>query len=480
VNLSPIGPPLIAASRLLDRPAAALALAWTYPLGDQQPVIIDRRLVLLKPWILDDAEQRYVVLDAATGAVASRGVLPKARALCPAEWRSPEPLSSPTRQCEPFALVSVDLAHRSTRWQAPLADGAIVFGDNLGSIRGHTNLVRVDPGTQRIEHARIDETTGLVQGLPALHGLWNGLYPENTVVVGDTLFLAVTTGEPLAQFTRALAAGYAYFSYPPPNSIQAVSAITGELLWSHVDTEIGALTADAAHVVFLRMDRTLVVLDAHDGAVVRQRLTAPKCLRPSVLAGDLLFGNTCDEPQGALAIDLQTGRVRWKDPRPGWPLTDHLLLLRDPDIYLAHPVALTTGEPVWGVPGLPPNVRAFEVAGARLLIGSIGSTLTALRLEADPAPQQQVTIHGAFFVDGVPWPRTRVLVGDTAVTTDPRGEFTTTIRLGALAIARLDPRERAAIVREVGDWAREIEVWTPIFHTADATHNIRLDLARPY
>ena len=63
--LSPIGPPLTAATRLLDRPAAALALAWTHPLGEhQQPVIVDRRLVLLERWLSDDPEQRYAVLDA--------------------------------------------------------------------------------------------------------------------------------------------------------------------------------------------------------------------------------------------------------------------------------------------------------------------------------------------------------------------------------------------------------------------------------
>lgn len=479
--LSPIGPPLTAATRLLDRPAAALALAWTHPLGEhQQPVIVDRRLVLLERWLSDDPEQRYAVLDAATGSVESRGALPMARALCPAEWRGHEPLSAPTRQCDPFALVSFDLARRATRWQTSLADDTMVFGDILGSIRGHTNLVRVDAGTQSIEHARIDETTGMVHNLPALPGLWNSLYPGHTAIVGDTLFLAVTTGEPLAQFARGVAAGLAYFSYPRPNSIQAVSAITGERLWSHVDTEINAITADAAHVVLLRKDRTLVVLDARTGAVVRRRLATAKCLHPSFLAGDLLFGNACDELQDATMIDLQTGRVRWSDPRAGWPLTDDVILLRDPDIYLAHPVSLTSGEPVWGAPWLPPDVRAFEVAGARMLIGTIGTTLTALQLEADPIAPQQATIHGALFVDDAPWPHARVLIGDTAATTDPRGEFTTTIPLGALAIARLDPRERAAIVRKVGDWAREIEVWSPIFRTADATHRIRLDLARPY
>ena len=481
LTLSQIGPPLTAATRLLDRPATALALAWTHPLGEhQQPVIIDRRLVLLERWLMDDPEQRYVVLDATTGAVASRGALPMARALCPAEWYGHEPLSAPTRQCDPFALISFDLARRATRWQASLADDTIVFGDILGSIRGHTNLVRVDAGTQRIEHARIDEVTGMVHHLPALPGLWNSLYPGHTAIVGDTLFLAVTTGEPLARFARDVAAGFAFFSYPRPNSIQAVSAITGERLWSHVDTEIHALTADAAHVVLLRKDRTLVVLDARTGAVARRRLATAKCLHPSVLAGDLLFGNACDELQDATMIDIQTGRVRWRDPRAGWPLTDDVILLRDPDIYLAHPVSLTTGEPVWGAPWLPPGVRAFEVADARMLIGTVGATLTALRLEADPIAPQQATIHGALFVDDAPWPRARVLVGDTAVTTDPRGEFTTTIPLGALAIARIDPRERAAIVRKVGDWAREIEVWSPIFRTADATHRIRLDLARPY
>lgn len=205
---SPIGPPLTAATRLLDRPAAALAIAWTHPLGKhQQPVIVDRRLVLLERWLSDDPEQRYAVLDAATGAVASRGALPMARALCPAEWHGQEPLSAPTRQCDPFELVSFDLARRATRWQASLADDTIVFGDILGSIRGHTNLVRVDAGTQSIEHARIDEATGMVHNLPALPGLWNNLYPGHTAIVGDTIFLAVTTGEPLARFARGVAAG---------------------------------------------------------------------------------------------------------------------------------------------------------------------------------------------------------------------------------------------------------------------------------
>ncbi len=390
MTLAPIGPPLVAVARLLDRPGSALSLAWTYPLGDQQPVIVDRRLVLLESGANYDAPQRYAVLDAATGVVVSRAVLPKGRALCPSEWHGSVALSAPTHQCDPFALVSFDLARTATRWRvmlaADIADNTAVLGEAVRSAGGHTNIVRFDIGILRIEHARIDETTGAVQNLPALHGVWRGLFPEQTATVGDTLFLAVTTGAPLAEFRRGLAAGLAYFNYPPPNSVQAISARTGELLWSHVDAEIRSLVSDAAHVVYLGNDDRLVVLDARDGAVVRRRLTTRKCFRPSFLAGDLLFGHTCNEPQSSMAIDLRTGRVRWKDHRVGWSLTADLVLLRDPDIDVAVPVALTTGEPVWGAPGLPLGVRAFEVAGTRLLIGSDGATLTALRVEDEPAP----------------------------------------------------------------------------------------------
>lgn len=100
------------------------------------------------------------------------------------------------------------------------------------------------------------------------------------------------------------------------------------------------------------------------------------------LAGECLIVPLDQEkPSCLLALDRQTGRTRWKAPRPGRTAWSTPLVVEDPatpQIVLSGGGTVTAyrasdGQPLWEIPGFVKNLVPSPTLGASLLVIAAGS-----------------------------------------------------------------------------------------------------------
>jgi outer membrane protein assembly factor BamB len=241
--------------------------------------------------------------------------------------------------------------------------------------------------------------------------------------------------------------------------VRALDVGTGEVRWSYrvpVANERGpcGLAADADMVVVAAPDGALHVLDAVTGSL---RVRAPvdawlsdfyagfdmlvRAPMAYVLTGshDDMVGKS--PPRALVAIDLDTGRTRWKHPghfsEETPPVADDERIYVHTDGGAVHAVALLDGTLQWswlvgvGVPTamlVPPEApRWLLVAGE---LAGYGGTM-GFDLRATPRKSQVRTRisgrfvqgHDAFDPSGIP-----VLVADQVVRADALGRFSVEVR----------------------------------------------------